>query len=438
MAIIRTYTSYIQHFSMQSMRNWKTVFHGKLCREKTRYSGLPKICMRGLAWALTLTVFLISETPDAWAQQNTDAFLKRFWAVAGKAGVRREIFNEALSGFTPDPKIIAHTHKQSEFVRPIWMYIDDALSKGRLQRGKSVAQKWQKTFDGVEKKYKVPRSAILGIWGMESNFGSFSGKTPTIRALATLAYERYRDDFFWHQLVDALLIIQSDNLDPAMMVGSWAGAMGQVQFMPSSFRKYAVDYDGDGIKNIWSSVPDSLASAANYLHQHGWNSALPWGFEVQLPDGFDFRNYRHDFSVWSKMGLRRINGKPLPKKGEARIFAPAGVQGPIFLLTENFDVIKTYNFSDSYALGVLLLGDQLVGRPVLVRHWPRSEKQLDHKERIELQKRLHDLGLYDDKFDGRHGTKTRDAVRQFQLKFGYVADGYPNEGILQALRKARQ
>jgi len=368
---------------------------------------------------------------------DTEAFKKEIWQQASQKGISRQVFDRSLQDFQPDPKVIRHTQKQSEFVRPVWSYLDDALAQSRLQRGRRLAAEWHKTLVSIEKRYGIPRSAVLGIWGMESNFGSYTGKIPTINALATLAYKRYRGDFFTSQLIEALLMVEKDRLEPAMMVGSWAGAMGQVQFMPSSYRKYAVDYDKDGIKNIWSSIPDALASAANYLKQHQWNSQLPWGFEVFTPEGFDFRYEQLSFQDWYKHGIRKMDGREMPKKGMARIFAPAGRSGPVFLLTENFDVIKEYNSSDSYALAVLLLGDALTGQIPVATEWPRTERQLDHKERMELQKKLQILRLYQDKIDGRYGSKTRAAVRQFQLQKGLVADGYPSYAILEALRKVK-
>ncbi len=391
-------------------------------------------------WGIVMVVALCGIAPGGVSlalAESPAEFVEQLWPEARALGVSRQNFNDALAGFSPDPKVTALTKKQSEFVRPIWSYIDGALSKARVDRGQRQVQQWGKTIAMIEKVYGVPRAVFLGIWGMESNFDSHSGNTPTIRALATLAYERYRGDFFRQELLQALVMVEEDHLDPAMMVGSWAGAMGQTQFMPSSYRKYAVDYDRDGIRNIWSSVPDSLASTANYLRQHGWEPGLPWGFEVILPEGFSYKNYRHDFVTWSKLGVRRADNRTMPQRGEARLFAPAGRRGPVFLLTGNFDVIKEYNTSDAYALGVALLGERLTGATPLHTSWPRNEATLTHDQRVEVQRRLATLGFYDGKIDGKHGTGTREAVRQFQLKTGLTADGYADVDLLNALRKAR-
>ncbi|MDR1827019.1 MAG: lytic murein transglycosylase, partial [Methylobacteriaceae bacterium] len=294
------------------------------------------------------------------------------------------------------------------------------------------------TLEDIEKVYQVPYPVVVGIWGLESSFDGFSGKKPIIRALATLVMHRYRGDFYREQLLEALLMIQHDNLDPKTMVGSWAGAMGQVQFMPSSYRKFAVDFDGDGVKNIWTSVPDALASVANYLREHGWNPDVPWGVEVKAPKGYNYRHDKLEFAEWKKLGFKRANGKALPKNGLARIFAPAGARGPVFLVTENFDVIRKFNFSDSYALGVALLGETLAGQKALTAEWPRKEKQMEAAERIEMQQHLRLLGYYDRVPDGKIGPFTREAVRRFQLQNNLVADAYPSVAMLEELRKAEK
>ena len=221
------------------------------------------------------------------------------------------------------------------------------------------------------------------------------------------------------------------------MLGSWAGAMGQTQFMPSSFMKYAVDGNRDGQRDIWSSVPDALASTANYLKQNGWKPGLPWGFEVMLPANFDYRHHRVGFTNWASLGVKRIDGKALPRGGEAALFLPGGARGPAFLVTDNFDVIKSYNSSDAYAMGVAHLGDRLVGGPAIAGAWPKDEPMLDKDQREEVQKRLASLGLYNGEADGKLGSKTRDALRNFQARRGLIPDGYADVAALRELRTAR-
>ena len=370
-------------------------------------------------------------------QSEFRRFVESLWPEAKARGVSRAVFDVAFEGVTLDSKIVALTKKQSEFVQPIWGYIASAVKEARLARGREVAAQWSTTLDGIERAYGVPRSVILGVWGMETNFGSFTGNIYVVGALATLAYTGYRSDFFRDELLTALQILQQGHIPAAEMRGSWAGAMGQTQFMPSSFMKHAVDGDGDRRRDIWSSVPDALASTANYLRQHGWKPGLPWGFEVELPEGFDFRHDRQNFSGWSSLGLRRMDGQPMPRSGEAMLFLPTGARGPAFLVTENYNVVKAYNSSDAYALGVAHLGDRIAGGLPIRGEWPMNAPTLDVKQRQEVQQRLASLGLYSGETDGKFGSKTRDAVRQFQLKRNLVPDGYADPAVLNALRAVR-
>jgi lytic murein transglycosylase len=377
----------------------------------------------------------------AWAQDASDARFQRFvqglWPAAKARGVSRATFEEAFRGVEPDPKIIALTKKQSEFVRPVWDYINGAISAQRLDRGRQMAAEWTRTLDAVERAYGVPRSVVLGVWGMETNFGSFTGSIYVVRALATLAYTGYRDGFFKEELLTALQVREENHIDRTKMLGSWAGAMGQTQFMPSSFVKYAVDGNRDGVRDIWASVPDALASTANYLRQHGWEPGLPWGFEVKIPQGFDFRHLRQGFAGWQQLGLRRMDGKAMPRTGEATLFLPGGANGPAFLVTANYDVIKAYNSSDAYAMGVAHLGDRVLGGLPIQGAWPKDEPMLDKDQRQELQKRLAGLGFYQGETDGKFGSRTRDAVRNFQLRRGLTPDGYADLAVLRELRTVR-
>ncbi|MEN3931156.1 lytic murein transglycosylase [Microvirga sp. W0021] len=370
-------------------------------------------------------------------QSGFDRFLASLWNEARTQGISRKTFEMAFAGVGPSDKIIAHTKKQSEFVRPIWEYIDGAVGKARVNRGVDMAGKWAQTIARVEKNYGVPRTVILGVWGMESNFGSYTGKTYVIQALASLAYVGYRGDFFRKELISALRILQEDHISRDMMLGSWAGAMGQTQFMPSSFEKYAVDGNGDGIRNIWTSVPDALASTANYLHMHGWDPRLPWGFEVVIPEGTYLRSHRHDFATWQKLGVRRADGGKMPRSGEAQLLVLTGMNGPLFLVTDNFEVIRAYNSSDAYALGVSLLGDTIYGGGRLRTPWPRNAPRLSAAERKEVQQLLRRKGFYAGETDGNHGAKTREAIRAFQIKYNLPVDGYADHQLLAYMRKVR-
>ncbi|MBN8533995.1 MAG: lytic murein transglycosylase [Rhizobiales bacterium] len=382
------------------------------------------------------------KAPAPKAQNSTassQAFLDGLWRDARAAGISRKTFDLALSGFKPDPSIIALTKKQSEFVRPIWSYLDNAISETRLARGRSAGQQFASELAEIERKYGVDRRIVLGIWGMETNFGSYTGDKDVFRSLATLAQARYRDNFFRDELLVALKMLEDGLANRTSMRGSWAGAMGHTQFMPSSFMKYAVDHDGDGVRDVWDTIPDALASTANYLASFGWQPGVPWGVEVNVPEGFGLARAQpmQEFSVWAAAGFTRANGSALPRNGKATLWYPAGVRGPALLITENFRVIKRYNSSDAYALGVAHLGDRLgQGGPIRAA-WPRNDKRLSPAEVKDLQRRLIALGHPLGKVDGRIGEISREAIRKEQIRVGLPADGYPTLALLTKLRQKK-
>ncbi|MGV6871618.1 lytic murein transglycosylase [Pseudochelatococcus sp. B33] len=367
--------------------------------------------------------------------QSFSDFTRELWPEAAARGVSRRTFDMAFAGIAPDPKIIALTKRQSEFVKPVWEYLDSATSAQRLSRGHEQVGKWRDTFATVEQRFGVDRKVIAGVWGMETNFGSTMGSHYVVEALATLAHAQYRGPFFRNELLTALKILDEGHVTRDRMIGSWAGAMGQTQFMPTSFVRYAVDFTGDGRKDIWSSVPDALASTGNYLKEHGWVAGLPWGFEVKLPQNYNYRQRNGDFGAFASAGVRRMDGKAMPRAGEARLFLPAGARGPAFLVTKNFDVIKRYNNSDSYALGVALLGDMIHGGTGVQAPWPLDEKPLSRNEREDLQRYLARLGFSAGEPDGRIGTQTRAAIVAYQEQRGLIPDGHPSPTLLAQLRR---
>lgn len=366
-----------------------------------------------------------------------DGFLKTLWPMAQARGISRKTFDLAFQGVTPDPSIVTLTRKQSEFVAPIWSYLNSAVGGSRISRGREMLQAQAGVLAQAESRYGVPKEIILGIWGMETNYGSFKGDKDVIRSLATLANIRYRGDFFRDELLTALELIEKGYVERSELRGSWAGAMGHTQFMPSSYMKYAVDQTGDGHADIWTSTSDAIASTANYLKGYGWTPGLPWGIEVVVPEGFDHNLYRASFSSFRSAGVRRTDGGSLPSSGEARLFYPAGHTGPAMLLTANFDVIKKYNSSDAYALAVGHLGDRIVGRPAFQGEWPVKAPRLDKAGTTDVQRRLKALGLYNHDADGRIGTGTREAVRQYQLRVGMLADGWPTPALLARMKAPR-
>ncbi|MGX1789439.1 lytic murein transglycosylase [Bosea sp. NPDC055332] len=398
----------------------------------------------GLGPALAQTTGSINparaQTPKPEARPAApgfDGFLKALWPMAQARGISRKTFDLAFQGVTPDPSIVALTRKQSEFVAPIWSYLNSAVGGGRISRGREMLEAHAGVLSQAESRYGVPKEIILGIWGMETNYGSFKGDKDVIRSLATLANIRYRGDFFRDELLTALELIEKGHVERSELRGSWAGAMGHTQFMPSSYMKYAVDQTGDGHADIWTSTSDAIASTANYLKGYGWTPGLPWGIEVVVPEGFDHNLYRASFSSFRSAGVRRADGGSLPSSGEARLFYPAGHTGPAMLLTANFDVIKKYNSSDAYALAVGHLGDRIVGRPALQGDWPVKAPRLDKAGITDVQRRLKGLGLYNHDADGRIGTGTREAVRQYQLRVGMLADGYPTPALLTRMKAPR-
>ena len=371
-----------------------------------------------------------SESDQSGAFQR---FLQGLWTLAQARGISRATFDAAFRGITPDASIIALTRKQSEFVAPIWTYLTNAVGGSRIARGQAAMQTHAAALASIEQTYGVPKEIVVGIWGMETGYGSFKGDKDVIRSLATLASARYRGDFFRDELLVALEMLQKGLAERAEMRGSWAGAMGHTQFMPSSYMKHAVGFRG-GHADVWNTPADALASTANYLRSFGWTPGLPWGFEVTLPEGYSYVLLRGSFASFAQAGVTRTNGSRLPSSGEARLFFPAGHTGPVFLLTSNFDVIKTYNSSDAYALGVGHLGDRIAGRAAIQGDWPVSQPRLGKAQVQDLQRRLKRLGLYAGDGDGRVGSGTREAVRQYQQRHRLIPDGYPTPQLLARLQ----
>nr|WP_276592313.1 MULTISPECIES: lytic murein transglycosylase [unclassified Methylobacterium] len=366
----------------------------------------------------------------AGADSAFRAFVTALRPDAAARGVTPQTFDAAFRGIVaPDAAILARTRRQSEFVRPVWDYLVNAASAGRIARGRARAAALGSTLRGIETRYGVPGPVVMAIWGIESDFGASAGDVPTIRALATLAQAGHRGTLFRDELLAALTILQRGDITPARMSGSWAGAMGQVQFLPSTYLAHAVDFDGEGHRDIWTSAPDSLASIASYLKDLGWNPALSWGYEVRLPEGFDLARYTDDLSAFAERGVRRTDGSPLPARGRASLFLSGGLGAPVFLITDNFEVIRGYNTSDSYALAVGHLADRLAGGPPLAASWPTAPG-LDGSGLRALQAGLAAAGFYDGPADGRAGPKLREAVRRYQISVGLPADGYATAALL--------
>jgi membrane-bound lytic murein transglycosylase B len=393
--------------------------------------------------AAAIIAFLLSTTLALPARADDYLnFVTAVWPRAREAGVSRETFDAAFAGLEVDPKVVSLAGTQPEFNQTIHAYVDGRLTTNRIAQGKAMAQRWKSWLDKAEAQYGVDRYVILAIWALESNYGASSGDSDIIRSLTTLACcTQKRPDFFTDELIAALKILQEQDITPRGMTGSWAGALGQVQFLPSSFLKYAVDMDGDGKRNIWDEEPDVIGSIANYLKLHDWDAGERWGYEVKLPARFNFAaiNERDGgpSSGWAKQGVTRVDGKPLPRDEKAWLFLPAGAKGPAFLIFQNYWAIKTYNISDSYTLSVGLLADRMRGIAALKGSWPTQETTLNRAQIGAMQTKLKALGYPIDTIDGKIGPAARAALRSWQAKAGLVADGYPTPDVLQKLSAAQ-
>ncbi|WP_217476184.1 lytic murein transglycosylase [Stutzerimonas stutzeri] len=363
-----------------------------------------------------------------------------FRSEALEAGIPASVFDRAFAGVTPDPSTIAADRSQPEFTRPVWQYLEGALSSQRVEGGKRLLRQHQRTLDGIEARYGVDRNTLVAIWGLESSYGQIMGDKGVIRSLATLAHEGRRPGFAKSQLLAALQILDHGDVTADQLRGSWAGAMGQTQFIPTTYNTHAVDFDGDGRRDIWNSSADALASAAHYLQASGWKAGQPWGFEVSLPDGFDYAladsSIRKPLSEWRRLGLR---GLPTASdEASASLLLPAGYRGPAFLVLDNFRAILRYNNSSSYALAIGLLSERFDGAGRIRASWPQGEQPLSRSERLELQERLSNQGFDPGVADGIIGANTRNAIRSFQQRLGWPADGHPTQELLGRLRAEPQ
>lgn len=380
-----------------------------------------------------LLLLVIHGLPSRAQDQPFANFTAELWPDAQAKGITRATFDLAIKGVTPDQRVIAATKRQPEYGKPVGDYVNAIVSNRRIADGQIKAREWAKTFDAVEKKFQVERWVLLSLWGMESDFGAEKDRWDVFRSLATLAYVKYRHPYFRNELIVAMRIMQDGHIARDRMVSSWAGAMGQTQFMPSNFVDYAIDFSGDGRTDIWTNVPDVLGSTANYLSKWKWNSALPWGFEVTVPNGFDYMRSRASFAEWQDLGVRRADGKPYPASGQGILFFPSGAQGPAFVVTENFDVLKEYNNSDAYAVAVGHLADRMHGGGLIKTAWPKDDRQLSRDARVALQRRLSELGYKVKEFEGHIDFDLRDNIRAEQKKLGMVPDGHPTTQLLDRL-----
>lgn len=381
----------------------------------------------------------------AVARPFSGDFIASVWKDAEAAGVRRVTFDRAFAAnAVSDPSIEPLNASQPEFDRTIGDYVTMIVNADRIAVGRARLEQHAFILDAIERRYGVDRHILLAIWGIETNFGLAKGDRSVIRSLATLASVDARRSAFWRtELTAALRILDQDSIAPERLVGSWAGAMGHTQFMPSTYLKHAVDFDGDGTRDIWSSVPDALASTARYLQASGWVALRPWGREVVLPANFDFSlatpSAGRSIAAWRILGLRAQGGiMPADDSGAWQVVVPAGAGGPALLVSQNFDALLSYNRAYSYAVAVGVLADKIAGIGGVQAAWPAGDVAMSRDQRVELQEILVSQGYDTGGVDGILGTKTRDAIRVFQKSKGMAADGHPSIVLLNRLRSERR
>lgn len=378
----------------------------------------------------------------AYADPKFEAFIQNtLWPRMKAAGVSRALFDSAFAGITdPDPTVLKLADNQPEFKSTTSAYLEKAVTPIRIDTGRRKKAEEEQLLSAIERKYGVDRHILLGIWGMESNFGKDKGSMSVMRSLATLAYSGRRKDYANEQLVAAFKILQRGLVTPEKFTGSWAAAMGHTQFIPTSYLSFAVDWTGDGKKDIWNSRQDALASTANYLAKAGWKSDRPWGWQVTLPKGFNMaligRTHWRTVAEWEKLGVKRADGSKFGASHvKAFVMVPQGLEGPRFLVTQNFLAIMKYNISHSYALAVGHLADRIRGNGPFQGAWPDVDFDLSFEQRVALQKKLTALGFETGGSDGRFGARTYEAIIAYQKQRGLPLDGVPSVKLLQYIQK---
>lgn len=369
--------------------------------------------------------------------QDFDACIRELRREATNSGVAAQTFDTVMRGIEPDASVLDAMERQPEFTVPIWDYLAALVDDQRIADGRAKLAEFASLLAEVERVFGVDRHAIVAVWGIESDYGRVMGGRPLVRSLATVSCFGGRQRFFRGELIATLRILENGDVSPEALVGSWAGAFGQTQFMPSTFQRTAVDFDGDGRRDIVGSVPDALASAANFLKRAGWAGGEPWGYEVRVPldyNGPSGRRNRRSLAEWSRLGVRQIDGQALAGSGRAALLLPAGAAGPAFLVFRNYDAIYTYNAAESYALAIAHLADRLRGAGPFRTAWPTDDPGISRAERRELQERLIARGFDVGAADGIIGARTRAAIEAFQTSMGLAVDGRAGARVLNALR----
>ncbi len=393
--------------------------------------------MRATILALPLVLFASA----ASAQGSFQSCLSGLRSEAAAKGVSGATFDRAMAGVDPDMKIIEAMNNQPEFKTPIWDYLGTLVDEEKVAEGRAMMRQHASVLAAAEQRFGVDRHTIAAVWGVESDFGKAKGRWPLVQALSTGAcLAPRRNAFFKGELIATLQIIQRGDVRPERLFGSWAGAFGHTQFIPSTYLRLAVDGDGDGRRDLVDSIPDALHSTANFMDKAGWVTGASWGYEVRVPDGYSGptgRNPKQPVSSWAARGIVKFDGSPLNGTGNAGLLMPAGRNGPAFLVFKNYDAAYSYNGADSYALAISLLSDRLRGRPGVQGQWPTDDLPLSREQRRELQRLLIARGYNVGEPDGAVGSLTRAAIRDVEAKIGMPPTGRPGEKVLRALKSGR-
>jgi len=395
--------------------------------------------LRTIQIVILLLVILSGYT--LFADNNFESWKEDFRAYAIANGIQAGVVDTALHGLLPDQKVINLGGRQPESSSTIWAYLDFTVTPERIEAGRRMYAEHTDLLLQLSSRYGVSSDYLLAIWGLETRFGQSTGDYSTIRSLASLAFGGREDrrGFWREQLMAALRILQRGDIDPGALRGSWAGAIGHTQFIPTTFEHYAVDFDHDGQRNLKGSIADALASTANYLAHSGWTRGQRWGFEVRLPADFDWSladpEIWKNLPDWQALGVEAGSGSFPSSSDPASLFLPAGYRGPAFLIFANFNALLKYNSSSSYALAVGLLADRIRGGPGLQASWPREEKALSSREKTELQELLSAAGYSTEGVDGLIGPNTRAALKRWQSDVGFPPDGYATAEHLRKLRE---
>ena len=389
-----------------------------------------------------LSALALSCVAFAAYAQTFDTCVAGLRQAASAQGISALTLDLAFKGIEPDETVVKAFDFQPEFRTPIWDYLAGLVDDERVADGRAKLKEWSKTLGEAEQKYGVDRYTIVAVWGVESNFGRIQGTREIVRSLVTLVCANKRQAFFKGELWATLKIAQSGDIPVQNLVGSWAGAFGQTQFMPTTYQRIAVDFDGDGKRDIVNSVPDALGSTANYLKLAGWVSGANWGYEVQLPKGYagaTGRTARQPLAQFTKLDVKPIKAdQAVPSETtQAALLLPAGPTGPAFIVFRNFDAMYSYNAAESYALSIAHLADRLRGAGRFSTPWPTDDAGTSRAERREVQQRLVDRGYDIGEIDGMIGTKSRAAISEFQTSIGVKPDGRAGQRVLQALRAAK-